>query len=44
MISTLNSTDGRLAQAGGARELRLGKTTRDASDAELSSEACGEVA
>lgn len=44
MIPTLHSTDCGLAKARYARELFLRKTTRNASDAQLGSEACSEVA
>jgi hypothetical protein len=44
VISTLDSTDCSLAKARCARQLFLRETTCNASDAELLSEACSEVA
>jgi len=44
VVPTLNSTDRVLAKAGTARQLLLRETSCNASDAELVSEACSEVA
>jgi len=44
MIPALNATDCGLPKARSARQLFLRETTCNASDPELRSEACGEVA